>query len=79
MRNSNWHPLSVAGDPCERCSTRVLCEREQLACPAFSEYVIEGEPSIASTVPTKEIYMRIFGGVSDAQDRALDTIHRRTR
>jgi hypothetical protein len=79
MRNSNWHPLSVEGDPCNRCNKRVLCEHEQLACPAFLEYVIDGEPSIASTVPTKEIYMRVFGGVSDAQDHALDVIHRRAR
>jgi hypothetical protein len=68
MRNTNWTSLVAAGDPCERCANRAQCEREQLACPAFSEYVIEGEPSIASTVPTKEIYARIFNGGNDVRD-----------
>jgi hypothetical protein len=39
-----------------------MCKREALACPAFSEYVNEGEPSRASNVPRKEIYLRIFSG-----------------
>jgi hypothetical protein len=39
-----------------------MCKREALACAAFSEYVNQGEPDLASNVPRKEIYMRIFSG-----------------
>jgi hypothetical protein len=79
MRNTNWFTLVSAGDPCQKCNNRALCASEQLACPAFAEFVIEGEPSIASTVPTKEIYARIYSGGNDARDDILDAQYRKVR
>lgn len=48
--------------PCDTCHKRALCARDQLACPAYTEYVREGEPEHASMVPTNEEYKKIFSG-----------------
>jgi hypothetical protein len=78
-RAPSWQPNAVPPAPCDTCNKFNLCKREALACPAFSEYVIAGEPSIASDVPRREIYLRIYSGENDQQDAALDAAHKRTR
>jgi hypothetical protein len=78
-RAPSWKPSAVPPAPCDTCPAYELCKREMLACPAYAEYVSGGEPGIASDVPRREIYMRIYNGQYDTADIALDAAHRRTR
>lgn len=61
-RSDGWQKL-IPEAPCDRCHKRELCKREELACPAFSEYVSDSDPTFASGVPVKRVYDRIFSGV----------------
>jgi hypothetical protein len=61
-RAPSWHPHAVPPAPCDTCNKFDVCKRESLACPAFSEYVNEGEPDLASNVPSRAIYLQIFSG-----------------
>jgi len=47
--------------PCDDCSKRYICEEQELACRAFSGYVVNGK-SYEHTVrhPTHGLFNRIF-------------------
>ena len=60
-RSSNWVPLAPPA-PCDTCPQRALCSSQALACPAYVEYVREGEPRLASTTPDRKNYEMVFSG-----------------
>lgn len=62
FRSTNWHPMLAAPAPCDTCHQRALCAEEALACPAYVEYVRDGEPDIASTTPDRKNYEMVFSG-----------------
>ena len=60
-RSSSWL-MVVPPAPCDSCPTRSKCRVKELACPSYVEYVREGEPDLANTIPTKANYDMVYSG-----------------
>lgn len=60
-RYEYWQKL-VPAAPCDTCHKREKCCVEELACPAYVEYIREGDPEIASTDPDKKNYDMVYSG-----------------
>jgi hypothetical protein len=60
-RSNSWCTL-VPLAPCDNCPRRQVCRVDELACPAYVEYVRGGEPELANTNPTKANYDWVYSG-----------------
>jgi hypothetical protein len=61
-RSTNWS-IFVPLAPCDNCPRRQVCRVDELACPAYVEYVRGGEPDFARDTPTKANYDMVYSGV----------------
>ena len=47
--------------PCDNCSKKYLCEEQELACRAFSGYVVTGKTyEHSAKIPNHEVFVKIF-------------------
>lgn len=47
--------------PCDNCSKKYLCEEQELACRAFSGYVVTGKTyEHSAKIPSHEVFVKIF-------------------
>lgn len=47
--------------PCDNCSKKYLCEEQELACRAFSGYVVTGKTyEHSAKIPSHMIFTKIF-------------------
>lgn len=47
--------------PCDNCSKKYICEEQELACRAFSGYVVTGKTyEHSARIPSHVVFMRIF-------------------
>lgn len=47
--------------PCDDCSKKYLCEEQELACRAFSGYVVTGKTyEHSARIPNHVVFMKIF-------------------
>ena len=47
--------------PCDDCKKRYICDEQELACRAFSGYVVNGKMyEHTARVPTKGLFNKIF-------------------
>lgn len=52
--------------PCDNCHKKYLCEEQELACRAFSGYVVTGRTyEHSAKIPSHTIFNRIFEEDSD--------------
>ena len=47
--------------PCDNCHKKYLCEEQELACRAFSGYVVTGKTyEHSAKIPNHEVFVKIF-------------------
>ena len=47
--------------PCDNCIKRYICEEQELACRAFSGYVVTGKAyEHSARIPDRHIFYKIF-------------------
>jgi len=47
--------------PCDDCHKKYLCEEQELACRAFSGYVVTGKTyEHSAKIPSHEVFVKIF-------------------
>ena len=47
--------------PCDDCHKKYLCEEQELACRAFSGYVVTGKTyEHSARIPSHVVFMKIF-------------------
>ena len=60
-RNEYIKGIFSAPAPCDDCHKKYLCEEQELACRAFSGYVVTGKSyEYSAKVPNHAIFVKIF-------------------
>jgi hypothetical protein len=53
--------------PCDNCLKKYVCEEQEMACRAFSGYVVTGKTyEHSAKIPSHEVFVKIFSEDNNA-------------